>query len=377
MAIPRIVRVEVEGFTWEVSGIVHARAYHFDPGSSLTFQGGIIRIVADNGVVGEYGGWRVDPRAVIGQAERYIGEPALDRERFYQRAKSSSVMAVYDIALWDLAGKMAGLPVHALLGTYRTQVPAYASTIDGAVTGPLSTPESFGDFAEECLEMGYRGFKMHPMAWPDVRTHAAAIRAIGDRVGGRMDLMVDPYCQFQTFADALKIGYACDQAGFYWLEDPYSDGGVTPFSHTKLREMIRTPLLQGEQVATIEERMALVLAKATDFARADMGRHGLTGALKLAHAAETVGIDIEPHRSGPAELQFLAAVKNANYYELVWVHPVMRDSEPPIYANVHITGLDCIDPNGMVAVPEGPGLGIEYDWDFVSAHSTGRLVAGA
>jgi len=190
-----------------------------------------------------------------------------------------------------------------------------------------------------------------------------------------MDMMIDPYCLYDTFSDALKVGRACDEVGFFWLEDPYSDGGVTPFSHAKLREMIRTPLLQGEQVATIEERMALVLAKATDFVRADVGRHGLTGALKLAHAAETVGLDIEPHRSGPAELQFLAAVKNANYYEVVWVHPVVRDSEPPIYANVRITGLDCIDDRGMVAVPEGAGLGIDYDWDYIAAHSTGSWSA--
>ena len=123
--------------------------------------------------------------------------------------------------------------------------------------------------------------------------------------------------------------------------------------------------------------MALVLEGATDFVRADLGRHGLTGSLKLAHAAESVGIDIEPHRAGPAELQFLAAVRNANYYELVWVHPVMRDSEPPIYANVAITGLDCIDSEGMVSVPEGPGLGIAYDWGYIEKHATGRFEVSA
>lgn len=371
MSIPKIVKIEVEGFTWEVKGITHQRAYHYDPDSTMTFNGGLLRITADNGAVGEFGGWRTSPEAVAAMAERYLGENALDRERFYQRVKASPVMAAYDIALWDLAGKMANLPVHALIGTYRTEVPAYASTIDGAVTGPLSTPDSFADFAEACLEMGYRGFKIHPMAWPDVRTHVAAVLAIGERVGGKMDMMIDPYCLYPTFADALKVGRACDEAGFFWLEDPYNDGGVTPFSHAKLREMIRTPLLQGEQVTTIAERMALVLEKATDFVRIDIGRHGLTGSLKLAHAAETVGLDAEPHRSGPAALQFMAAVKNSNYYELVWVHPVMRDSEPPIYKNVTITGLDCIDDRGMVTVPDGPGLGIEYDTDFIKKHSTG------
>ena len=377
MAVPKITKIEVAGFTWSVKGIVHKRAYHFDPNSSLSFDGGSLRIHTDTGVVGEFAGWRADPKAVLRAAERYLGQPALDRERFYQGMKNSPVMAAYDIALWDLAGKMTGLPVHALIGTYRTKIPVYASTIDGAVEGPLSTPESFADFAEECLGMGYRGFKIHPMAWPDVKTHVEAVLAIGKRVGGKMDMMIDPYCLYPTFADALKVGRACDEAGFFWLEDPYSDGGVTPYSHAKLRELITTPLLQGEQVATIEQRMALVLEKATDFVRADIGKHGLTGTLKLAHAAETVGLDIEPHRAGPAELQFLAGVKNANYYENVWVHPVMRNSEPPIYENVQITGLDCIDKEGYVAVPDGPGLGIEYDWDFMKKNETASEVVSA
>jgi L-alanine-DL-glutamate epimerase-like enolase superfamily enzyme len=369
-----ITKIEIESFTWEVKEMVHQRAFHYDPDSSLTFHGAGIKITADNGAVGEYAGWRTSPQSVAGLAERYLGNSPWDREKYYQMSKSSPAMAVYDIALWDLAGKSTGLPIHALIGAYRTAVPGYASTIDGAVKGPLSTPDSFADFAEQCLEMGYRGFKMHPMAWPDVQTHIDAVLAIGKSVGGKMDMMVDPYCLFPTFAEALKVGYACDEAGFYWLEDPYSDGGVTPFSHARLREMIKTPLLQGEQVTSIAERMNLILQKATDITRADIGRHGITGSLKLAHAAETVGMDIEPHRSGPAELQFLGAVKNANYYEVVWVHPNIFNTDPPVYKNHKITGLDCIDCQGMVAIPQGPGLGIEFDWEYIERHSTGHIV---
>jgi L-alanine-DL-glutamate epimerase-like enolase superfamily enzyme len=373
MAMPTITKVEIDSFTYDVEGITHQRAFHYDPDSTLTRGASALKIYADNGVVGEFAGWGADPGTVAQVAKRYIGTNPLDRERAYQRMKASPIMAVFDLALWDFAGKMTGLPVHALIGTYRTKVPAYASTIDGAVKGPLSTPESYADFAEACLSMGYRGFKIHPMAWTDLRTHVDTVLAVGRRVGTEMDTMLDPYCFYETFADALKVGRACDEAGFFWYEDPYSDGGVTPFSHARLREMIKTPLLQGEKVRTIEERMNLALQKATDFVRIDIRLHGLTGSLKLAHAAESVGIDVEPHRSGPGALHFLAAVKNANYYEVVWVHPVMRDSEPPIYQNVTITGLDCIDADGLVTVPEGPGLGVEYDWGFIADHATGHL----
>jgi L-alanine-DL-glutamate epimerase-like enolase superfamily enzyme len=377
MALPKITRIEIESFTWDVQGLTHGRAYHYDPDSTLTRSASGIRIYADNGVVGEYAGWRTNPKAVADAAEQYLGQNPMDRERFYQGIKASPVVAVYDIALWDLAGKMTGLPIHALMGTYRTRVPAYASTVDGAVKGPLSTPESYADFAQQCREMGYRGFKIHPFAWADVRTHIDAVLATGRRIGGTMDLMLDSYCLYQTFADALKVGRACDEAGFYWYEDPYSDGGVTPFSHARLREMIRTPLLQGEKVSTVEQRMDLILQKATDLIRGDIRMHGLTGTLKLAHAAESVGMDIEPHSCGPEQLHFMAAVKNANYYEVVWVHPNVPDFNAPIYKNLNVTRLDCIDKDGMIEVPGGPGLGVELDWNYIARHSTGKIERSA
>ena len=378
MKHPIIKKIEIHDFTWDVKGLTHGRAFHYDPESTLTRSVSAIKVFADNGVVGEYAGWRAPSRAVGDEAGRYLGQTALERERFYQEVKPNAgvptgVGAVYDIALWDLAGKMTGLPVHAMIGSYRTRVPAYASTVDGAVTGPLSDPDSYADFAQECLEMGYRGFKIHPMAWRDVDTHIDAVLAIGERVGGRMDMMLDSYCFYETFADALKVGRACDEAGFYWYEDPYAEGGTASFNHEKLREMIITPLLIGEKVQTVEQRMDLILRKATDFTRADLSYHGITGSLKLARAAETLGIDIEPHGSGPQNLHFMAAVRNSNYYEVVWVHPKVVDFNPPIYKNMNVSRLDCIAADGMVDVPMEPGLGVEYDWDYIEKYSTGRI----
>lgn len=172
--------------------------------------------------------------------------------------------------------------------------------------------------------MGYRAFKIHPFAWTDVRTHVDAVLAIGDRGGGRMDMMLDSYCFYDTFADALKVGLACDEAGFFWNEDPYSEGG-------------------------------------------------LTGTMKLAHAAESIGIDIAPHGSGPAQLHFMAAVKNSNYYEVAWVHPNVPSFNAPIHKNMNVDTLGCIDEHGMVAVPDGPGFGMEYDWDYIRKNSTGKI----
>ena len=87
MATPKITRIEVESFTWNVKGLTHQRAFHYDPDNTLTFHASGIKICADNGVGGEYAGWRTSPQAVVGAARRYIGMNPLDRERAYQKMK--------------------------------------------------------------------------------------------------------------------------------------------------------------------------------------------------------------------------------------------------------------------------------------------------
>jgi L-alanine-DL-glutamate epimerase-like enolase superfamily enzyme len=189
-----------------------------------------------------------------------------------------------------------------------------------------------------------------------------------------MDLMLDAYCHYQTFADAVKVGHACDEMGYFWYEDPYHDGGITPFAHARLRELIRTPLLMGEKVKTLQERMNLVLAKATDLIRGDAPLDGITGTLKLAHAAEAVGMDIELHGQGPAHRHLMSAIRNSNYYEFGWTHPNVPNFGAPVYAEGYTDGFPAaVDEHGCVDVPDGPGLGVTYDWDYIKAHSVGHL----
>ena len=84
-----------------------------------------------------------------------------------------------------------------------------------------------------------------------------------------MDLMLDPFCAIQTFGDALKLGRACDEYQFFWYEDPYRDAGTSAFAHKKLREMIRTPILQTEHIRGIEPKADFLIAGGTDILRAD------------------------------------------------------------------------------------------------------------
>ena len=203
----------------------------------------------------------------------------------------------------------------------------------------------------------------------------ANVHAVGRRVGGKMDLMLDPACELNTFADAVKVGRACDEERFFWLEDPYKDGGISQFAHRKLRQLIRTPLLQTEHVRTLEPHVDFALADATDFVRGDIGYDGITGVIKLAHAAEGLGIDIEFHGTGPAVRHCMTSIRNTNYYEMGLVHPKSPGVFLPIYLDYR-DGLDAIDKNGCVYAPTGPGLGVHLDWQYIKAHRTGGMAFG-
>ena len=108
----------------------------------------------------------------------------------------------------------------------------------------------------------------------------------------------------------------------------------------------------------------MAAAEATDFARADPEYDGgITGVMKIAHAAEGFGMDLELHIAGPAQRHCMAAVRNSNFYEMGLVHPKLDNIVSlPIYQDGYDDELTSIDQNGCVRVPQGPGLGVGYDW---------------
>ena len=119
------------------------------------------------------------------------------------------------------------------------------------------------------------------------------------------------------------------------------------------------------------------MADGTDFVRGDPDYDGgITGVMKIAHAAEGFGLDVELHPCGPAQRHLMAAIRNSNYYEMALVHPRLPflPNVAPVYKSGYRDSLDAIDENGCIEVPQGPGLGVEYDWDYIAEHSTGVTV---
>ena len=193
-----------------------------------------------------------------------------------------------------------------------------------------------------------------------------------------MDLMTDPASHIRTYGDALRVGRACDDHGFYWLEDPMADCGHAPHAHRLLRQQIRTPLLLTEHVRGLEAKSAWVTGEATDFLRADPEYDlGITGVMKTAALAEAFGMDVELHSCGPAHRHCMSAIRNSNFYELALIHPKIANPVPPIFACGYSDQIDAISPDGVVTVPSGPGLGVTLDEDFLSRTEIGRQVFGA
>ena len=193
-----------------------------------------------------------------------------------------------------------------------------------------------------------------------------------------MDLMVDPACELRTWADTLKLGQACDEQGYFWLEDPYRDGGVSIHGHRQLREHIKTPILNTEHIRGLESHVDVITGGGTDFARVDPEYDaGITGAIKIAQAAEAFGLDCEVHASGPAHRALMSAMRNTNYYEMALVHPKCGNAVPPVYADGYADQLNSIDAEGCVPVPDGPGLGVRYDWDAIDNMATHRQTYSA
>ena len=290
----------------------------------------------------------------------------LESQRLERRAMDDRNLAAIDCALWDFAGRLTGLPVSKLLGGSREEVPAYASTMCGDdIPGGLDSPEAYADFAEACQARGYPAFKMH--TWmapygPDLDRDIAACRAVRERVGPGMQLMLDPHHNY-TREDALRLGRALEDLDFAWMEEPMNEHSTS--SYVWLSERLDLPIVGPETAhGQMYTRAEWIVRGASDISRVgvwDVG--GITPAMKVVHLCEAFRVRCEVHGGGAANLQVLGAMGiPGEYYEKGLLHPhVDFEAESPWLK----TPIDAIDERGVVQIPQGPGLGEDLDWDFI------------
>ena len=193
-----------------------------------------------------------------------------------------------------------GLSVARLLGGFRTRLPTYASTYHGQDRAAASTPGGLRGLRAGLPGTGFAGFKIHGWHDGDARREAANVLGVRGR-GRRLALMIDPACELRTWMDALYVGRACDEAGYFWYEDPYRDsGGLGRRPQAAAREAEDAA---ADQRACPRARAegGFMLAGGCDMIHADPEYDmGITGAMKIAHFCEALGLDVQFHACGPA-----------------------------------------------------------------------------
>lgn len=340
---------------------------------SRSTQMALVRIVTDEGADGysflgsALGSAENDAAALIARFKpMLIGEDALARERIWQtmmrrtRGQMLRVIGAVDVALWDLAGRAAGVPVHRLIGSYRNSVPAYASS------AVLPSPEAYAEEALRHKETGWTAYKIHPPAEPDLDIEICT--AVRKAVGDDFRLMLDSTWSY-SYVQALKVGHAVQELGFYWYEDPLVEDDI--YHYVKLKQNLAIPIMATEYPAAGPTSYApWVLERATDFLRGDVAvKGGITSCLKTAHLAEAFHMNYEVHHGGNslnnvANLHLLMAIPNCEYFEVLLPdgaqkHGLVDDIE--------------VDSAGLVHAFDEPGLGAKIDFDRIEAKRTAVL----
>ena len=183
--------------------------------------------------------------------------------------------------------------------------------------------------------------------------------------------MIDSACELRTWNDALYVGRACEEANYFWYEDPYRDAAVSAFGHKRLREKLRIPLLISEHVCGLEQKASFLVHGGCDIFHADPEYDmGITGVMKIAHFCETLGLDVQLHACGPAQRVTMSAIRNTHLYEMALIGPKMPNTVPPVYQCGYSDQPEDLGDDGCVPVPDGPGMGVVYDWDFIERNRT-------
>ena len=259
--------------------------------------------------------------------------------------------AAIDIALWDIAGKRAGLPLCALLGGGgRTEIRAYASLMRYA------TPSTVGNVCARMVGLGFKHIKLHEH---DVATVAAAREAIG----GDIALMNDVNCPW-TVEEAIAMERAYRPYALAWLEEPV----WPPEDHAGLAAVRRgaTPIAAGENAGSLHDFGAMFRHGAIDIAQPSVTKvGGITEMRKIIAAAEAHSVTLIPHCAyfGPgnlATIHIVAALATDTLIE-------------NIYANLEANpfGAAMLASDGLIRVPTGPGLGVEPDLWTVAKYRQG------
>jgi L-alanine-DL-glutamate epimerase-like enolase superfamily enzyme len=259
-------------------------------------------------------------------------------------------ISALDIALWDLAARAKGCPLHRLLGgAKRTNIPAYASLLR------IGDPALVAGECTAALKKGYPAIKLHETTLP-------AVVAAREAIGAGIPLMVDMNCPMDGAA-AIAFAKACREAAPMFLEEP-----VWPPEDFATLARVRTEggldVAAGENACTVHQFRQMLDAGAVSHAQPSVTKvGGISEYLKVAALADAMGVKLAPHSPyfGPGLLATLQLMSLRNDGTFVEVFYMQREA-------CLWRGRVEIDANGCVAVPDGPGLGYEPDKSVIERY---------
>lgn len=349
-----VLKRETPGYLTSFSGLSKS-------GHLAKFKYILVRVLTDQEIEGDYIVWSEIPSARPGSLAEIlrafkpyvIGQDPLYVERIWQKVgglwygQKGPAFAAIDIALWDVVGKVANLPIYKLLGAYRDKIRAYAS---GNVP---SNVEDITRIAANLKKAGYKALKLHPIP-------IETCEALREEVGDEVDLIYDAVFSHRR-EDALKVGRQLERLGFYWYEAPLPAYDIE--GYIKLSRRLDIPVTV--ELLHNADYFEFVRRRAVGFLRTMCGfTGGITEMRKVANLCESYGMNWEPHTYGgtfyqAANLHAILATRNCTFFEL----PIENGEEGCF--DVGTNDVIRIDDEGYVHAPQKPGLGIEPDWDEV------------
>lgn len=271
------------------------------------------------------------------------------------RPQIMAAIAGIDIALWDIKGKAAGLPVYRLLGGVNRPVFAYAT---GGYYRNDGKPDTFAEEHASFVAAGYRAVKLKvgaqtiPEDVDRVRRTRAAI--------GRDTLLLLDLTAAYSLDDCITFARAVEPHEIFWLEEPLH-WYLQPADFQRLAAATPIPLAHCERELTRFTVRDFIASGAVRYVQFDSTRAaGFTEALRIATVAEQFGVRIAPHQVPELHAHLCAAFPGASF-------GVESSGVPtPLSAGMYKRKAEI--RNGYVHLTDAPGFGIEIDWDFIARH---------
>lgn len=321
--------------------------------------------------IGMAGGIPVTPEVggafVVHFKKMLVGLDPLDNERIWhemwrpklvgRRGISTRVISGIDIALWDIKGKAANMPLYKLLGGFSNRVDTY---IAGGYYEEGKGLKELAQEMERNMEIGARAVKIKVGGAP-IHEDIERVRVCRETIGPDVKLMVDANNAYRHY-EAIAFARKAEKYDLFWFEEP-----VEPDDYLGQAEITRAtsvPVAAGENEYTRYGFRDMINHRAVDILQPDaLILGGITEFMKVAALAQANDLDIAPHGAQEVHIHLVSAVSNGLILEYY------RDSFNPMYGKMWEHELEIKD--GYVYAPDRPGMGLEPKWDTLEPYRVG------